>query len=312
MQTSTHLINATKKQQVLRDRVTGLVKGLHTGILVFGRGGTGKSHIVENQLLTLKASRQKLNSHITPLALYKQLERFHDEIILLEDCESLLRSTIALGILRSATFPSEKDRNGNPIRVVDYHHGDQAEQFTFNGRIIMLMNRGLGSTPEAEALATRIETIEYDLSNAEICALMKDQAAKGYTIGQSKLSPEECSEVVEFLIEGSRKAGRQMNLRMMEAAFKDYLLNSNLDSGCTWKDLVASKIQGQPNVIDAISPAVARAAEKHRELEFARSVADLGREERNSRWFEETGKSPATLYRRLSKVGNIDSEMFEV
>ncbi len=307
-----HLNNARKRQQLLRDLVTGVASGLYTGLLVYGRGGIGKSFIVDDQLQRLGRSHQKVNSHITPLALYEELERYRNEIIVLEDCESILKSPVALGILRSATFPSEKDRNGNSIRRVDYHQKKEFRSFHFNGRIIMLMNRGLGSTPDAEALESRIETIEYDLSNAEVAAIMRSSATEGYTIGDNQLSAEECQKVVEFLIQEARKCGRQLNLRLMDRAYKSYLLSDNLDSGCSWQDLVTSMVQGQPSVLDSISPARARESEKEKELDFARSICELDPAERLNRWIEETEKSSATMYRRIKEVATLDSQMFGV
>lgn len=68
-----HLVSAQHKQQLLRDRVTGLVKGLECGLLVFGPGGNGKSHIMDEELKACGATHQKANSHVTPLGLFHQI-----------------------------------------------------------------------------------------------------------------------------------------------------------------------------------------------------------------------------------------------
>lgn len=45
-----HLVRLEKKHQLVRDRIVGVATGRHTGFFLGGRGGIGKSTIIENEL----------------------------------------------------------------------------------------------------------------------------------------------------------------------------------------------------------------------------------------------------------------------
>ena len=308
MQRIDHLAEANKKKQLLIDRVTGVAKGLKPGLLVYGRGGTGKSFVVTDHLKALNVSYQTCNSHSTPLKLCELLASHPNEIILLEDCESILTGKVSLGILRSATESSTRDRNGNPVRIVHYN-GRPKMNFQFNGGVIMLMNQGLSSDPVAQALASRIETVNYNPSSDEVGASMKELATKGYRIDQYCLSPDECTEIVDFVIDESRRCGGELNFRMMRRAFEDYYLADSNGAGCSWKDLVSSMIMEQPCVLNPISQQSTRKTQHERQLQIAREICILKPEERNRRWCAATKKSPATMYRRLTEIGIHDEAL---
>ena len=55
--------------------------------------------------------------------------------------------------------------------------------------------------PELNAIATRIDPVELVVSNEEVAALMREVAQQGYARDNWQLSPAECLEVVNFIID---------------------------------------------------------------------------------------------------------------
>lgn len=104
---------------------------------------------------------------------------------------------------------------------------------------------------------------------------------------------------------------------MLINAFADRLQAEDHDSGCTWQDLVYSTICGRPSVAGDVEPVGVRERKMTRELEIARQIAHLPRQERLKTWKEKLGEtggiggSEATLYRRLAQLGRIDALDFE-
>jgi len=94
-------------------------------------------------------------------------------------------------------------------------------------------------------------------------------------------------------------------MRLLRNCFGDRLLVENGEAGCSWQDLVASRIAERPSVVDPIAPFATRAKKKLLQLEVAREVVGLGPEERLQVWQEKVpppGNSRATLYRRLGEL----------
>lgn len=191
-----------------------------------------------------------------------------------------------------------------------YYHGKDEESFQFDGRIILLMNRGLPDTPEAQALASRINCVEFAFSDSEMRALMKDWATRDFEIDGQVVTSAECQMVVEFLLKCASEANRRLNLRMMKMALRDYLQADSLQSGLSWQDLITSAVNERPSILDGVQNRELRQDQHGKELALVRSLADLDRTERVARWIDETGKSQATFYRRRSELASIDNKAF--
>src|SRR5210317_2127960 len=94
-----------EKQHLLAHHVRLVARGMSNGLCVYGsRGGLGKTRIVLKTLLEELRRPVILNGHITPLSLYQNLFHNSNELIFLDDCDSLYRNLAALGILRSALW----------------------------------------------------------------------------------------------------------------------------------------------------------------------------------------------------------------
>jgi hypothetical protein len=301
------LTQLKRKQQLILDRVVGVARQYIFGLIITGRGGIGKSWLVTKELERLGIPYILHNSHVTARGLFDELKAHPDVIHIIEDAEQLTRNQIALGILRSATWPGRYGRGNRLERLITWRTHQDSLEVIFSGGVILISNRELGKLPELQALATRVPHIELTVTDAEVAALMRSIALGGHRIGDALLGPDECLEVAEFIIAESLQLSRPLDVRMLVNGFADRLQAEDGEAGCSWKDLVASTLRGQPAVVDEVETSGVRAQTKARELEIAREIGDLDPHERLGAWIEKTGKSRAALYRTLGKLGRIDA-----
>ena len=307
-----HLANLRKKTQVIRDLVGGVVRRRHTGLFIGGRGGIGKSHILESELERLDEPYKLWNSTMTARCLFDRFAAYPDAVHLLEDVETLTRDRRALGLLRSALWGTRRGRDGRMERLITWNVKGISDDAILTGGVIMTSNRRLADLPELDALKTRISWLNLDVSDPEIVALMRSLAANGWPEGNVELEADQCQEVVEFVVAEAARTNRRLDMRLMVNSFEDRIQHEDLDAGCDWRDLVSTRIRERPTVAGDIEPLGVRAQKKAEQLAIAREVTDLEPDERLRVWQERTrGLSRATMYRRLGELAAQDAMDFE-
>jgi hypothetical protein len=297
------LASLERKLQLVRDRVTAVATGYQTGLYLFGSGGLGKSYTVLGHLDQLDVPYKLFNSRMTGKGLFRALERAPDAVHVLEDMERLTKDHHAQGVLRSALW-TQPGRE----RVVTWTTDTCGEErFVFRGGVIMIANRPLANLPELRAMATRISVLRLDVSDAELVALMRDLAAKGFRDGEKKLlEAAECEMVVEHLLRECRATGCPLDLRLLRNSYLDYLQWEADRSACGWMDLVASRVREAASHfregVNALSQEERRAHRRGVVRELLKQTADL--EEQLRLYKERTGKSRADFFRRKNELQN--------
>jgi hypothetical protein len=308
-----HLLEYQKKTQLLRDRVVGVVTGRDTGGYFWGPAGTGKSHIVLGTLREQQANYRLHNSRMDGRGLFTAMERDPDAIHVLEDCEQMMGNRNVRGLLRSGLW-GQRDGGGRMERVVTWPLGAGKRELRchFEGGLIITANLPPADIPEMEAVTTRIPVIHLAPSDAEVRAMMRHLARQGYEDGQGNcLTPGECLQVAEHVIGQCQGLDRSLDLRLLVNSYEDYLQWSEGEAGLHWRDLVATRVRQRPAGIRFPVEAAgggtgaAIAARQQADLDVAREIARAtdDPEERLRLWGERTGKSRATLYRRLKELG---------
>ena len=293
-----------QKLQIIRDRVQSVAGGYSNGMVLWGEGGTSKSFTV---LEVLKASGKPFmlsNSRLTAKGLFELLRDYPDVVHVIEDAETLLGDKNAYEVLRSALWGQEGE-DGLQERPVDWKIGGKREQVIFTGGVILVANCRMDDNPKARAIKTRIPCLQFQPTNEEVAALMRRIASQGHRHGQDFLSPEECVEVAEDIIARSNRLQRNLDLRLLVNTFNDRLQWANGDSETHWRDMLRSRMQER--VVAPAGNYVPRSVQKANELEIARRVANLPRQERFATWKKETGKSESAMYRRLKELGHESS-----
>ena len=310
-----YLAQLAKKRQLICDRVAGVATGRHTGFFLGGRGGIGKSTIIEGELRRRGVPFILTNSHLTARGLVDRLFAHPDSVHVLEDVDETVRDPQAMGVLMSALWGTRRNREGRLERWITWSAHDAAIEFLFAGGICMTSNLNLRSLPRLAALKTRISWLDFRVSDAEVAAIMREIALQGYPAKGSLLDPAECVEVVEFIIEQSAQINRNLDLRLLVNALEDRLQAEDLEAGCSWQDLVASRIRECPSIADQPQSFDLRAKRKQEELAVAREIVGLSPNERLKAWQEKVpppGNSRATLYRRLRELAQADAVHFEM
>ncbi len=108
-----------RRQAIVRDYARGVARQYATGLYLFGRPGTAKTHTVRAVLeQEIKEIFTYQRGHLTPMGLFELVAAHADEVIVLDDLGAVLKSDVALQILLSALeHPTARDRS----RVVNGH-----------------------------------------------------------------------------------------------------------------------------------------------------------------------------------------------
>ncbi len=279
------------KLELVRDRVRGVASYLHTGFYLWGKGGTSKSYTVLEELQAQKADSVLHNSRMTGRGLVDVLEDLPESIHVLEDVETLFDDKRAWGVLRSALHSQSKER---PMRrTITWGAHRTGIRFSFTGGIIIIANRPPDDIPEIKALKTRIATLELQASFAEVAALMRSVAVKGFSFGMDFLTPAECLTVANHIIERCRDLDRDLDMRVYVNGVKDFLQHKTGHSKTCWQDLIETRLSETTTLRET------RADRVTRERDIALELEGLAPKERLAEWKRRTGKSERAFWRRL-------------
>jgi hypothetical protein len=301
-----------QRQTVLRDLTIGCIEGNHTGAHIFGPPGVSKSYTIINTLRERQAYWRH-HQRITAKPLYLELEKHPGAIHVVEDCEQLLLEKSAQTLLRSAL--GGERRKGRRERRVSYSiAGSNARvlEHFFYGAIIFTSNRPLtDEKPEISAVISRIPSITFAPPDHEIRALMRQVARQVHIAEGGRMSPHECVEVVEYVIQLASELKCRLDLRWIEHGYGHYLTDIEGGGSVDWRDMVkfqmmkaltyfdhaSSKGHDQSNHGDSgTQEAIAK------EIAIAQEIAQMPRltqKERVQLWEDRTSLSRPTYYRRL-------------
>jgi hypothetical protein len=298
-----------RKFQVIRDHVTAVAKGFKTALYLYGPGGTGKSFTVLRHLESLEAPYVLYNSRMTAKGLFLSLSRAPGAVHVLEDMERLTRDADAQGVLRSALWAQP-----GHDRVITWTTAtDGGMRFVFRGGLILISNRPLADMPELRALATRIEVHRIDVAEAELAALMRELAGKGFRHRDKLvLGPEDCLQVTEHLLKECRTSGCPLDLRLQQKSFQTYLQWESDWSSSHWRDLVSASVREATHHFRHDPDLLPREDRRVRRRNILRAImAKTGDAKEQERLYMEQAKaSRADFFRRKREVetGDFDEQ----
>ena len=139
---------------------------------------------------------------------------------------------------------------------------------------------------------------------AELAALMRDLASKGYQQQGKFITPDECHQVTEHLLKECRAAGSPLDLRLQQKAFQTYLQCAADCAVTHWHDLIAASVREahchfrhEPNMA---SPEARKAQRRNIVREVLAATTD--KKEREELYMKRTDFSRADFYRRKQEV----------
>jgi len=299
------------KQQVLVDVTIGCVRGNHPGAHFFGPPGVSKTYTINNTLREHKA-HWHLHQRITAKPLYLELEQNPRAVHVIDDCEQLFGEKSALTLLRSA-LGGERIKGRRERQVCYSVAGSKARvlEHYFYGAVIFTSNRPLSDErPEVRAIMSRIPSIGFSPTDREIRALMRHVARRGHTGEGGSMSPHECVEVIEYVIETAGELKCRLDLRWIEHGYGHYLTQATGGGTVDWRDMVKFHMMNTLTYFDHAPPLhVQRPAGQPRDrveeaavVQQIEAMPGLTARERTALWERRTGQSRATYYRRLQEV----------
>lgn len=216
---------------ILDDMTKAAIAGDIRAMIVVGPPGVGKSYGVEYQLEKAgmfdqisgkKIKYQVIKGAMTPIGLYCTLYKNSDprNVLVFDDCDSILLDDIALNILKAALDSGKKRRiHWNADSSMLRREG-VPDQFDFKGSVIFITNlkfdhlKSKKLQDHLEALQSRCHFLDLTLDTTRDKILRIRQIfRKGDLFQDYDFTPEQGEEIVQFMQDNHAKL-REISLRM--------------------------------------------------------------------------------------------------
>jgi hypothetical protein len=220
-----------KRFSILDDMTKAAIAGDIRAMIVVGPPGVGKSYGVEYQLEKAgmfdqisgkKIKYQVIKGAMTPIGLYCTLYKNSDprNVLVFDDCDSILLDDIALNILKAALDSGKKRRiHWNADSAMLRREG-VPDCFDFKGSVIFITNlkfenlKSKKLQDHLEALQSRCHFLDLTLDTTRDKILRIRQIfRKGDLFQDYELTPEQGEEIVQFMQDNHARL-REISLRM--------------------------------------------------------------------------------------------------
>ena len=220
-----------KRFNILDDMTKAAIAGDIRAMIVVGPPGVGKSYGVEYQLEKAgmfdqisgkKIKYQVIKGAMTPIGLYCTLYKNSDprNVLVFDDCDSILLDDVALNILKAALDSGKKRRiHWNADSSMLRREG-VPDQFDFKGSVIFITNlkfdhlKSKKLQDHLEALQSRCHFLDLTLDTTRDKILRIRQIfRKGDLFQDYDFTPEQGEEIVQFMQDNHAKL-REISLRM--------------------------------------------------------------------------------------------------
>ena len=216
---------------ILDEMTIAAINGDIRAMIVVGPPGVGKSYGVEYQLEKAglfdqignrKVKYEVIKGAMTPIGLYCTLFKHSDpkNVLVFDDCDSILLDDIALNILKAALDSGKKRRiHWNADSAMLRREG-VPEMFDFKGSVIFITNlkfenlRSKKLQDHLEALQSRCHFLDLTLNTMRDKILRIRQIfRKGDLFQDYSLTPEQGEEIIQFMQDNHNRL-REVSLRM--------------------------------------------------------------------------------------------------
>jgi len=216
---------------ILDEMTAATVNGNVRAMIVVGPPGVGKSFGVERELeksgllddlVGRRRRYEVVKGAMTPVGLYSKLYEFSDvgNVLVFDDCDSILLDDVSLNILKAALDSSKK-------RVIHWNADSHKlrnegvpNKFEFKGSVIFITNikfdhvRSAKLQDHLEALMSRCHYLDLTLDTMRDRYLrIKQIARSGGLFREYGLDPDQENELLDYMHQ-RRDNLREMSLRM--------------------------------------------------------------------------------------------------
>ena len=240
------------------------------GLIILGAKGLGKTYSTIYFLKKLGIKYEMVRGHISPIALFNVISRNNENVILFDDCLTLLKDEKKVGFILNAL---------DEIGIVDYRtynmaSGEITNKFVFKGKMIFIFNEFDEKNIILKALRDRCFTLSLSFKRKEILEMLYTLAKKDNLI---------------FLVDWLKD-------RKIELSLRDYLTLKAIYKvvGNNWQSLaervIDNEIDRETNEIDKII------------LKINEENPDKSNNEKAKIFSNMTGMGRMTYYRHLRKL----------
>lgn len=217
---------------ILDTMTEATMEGTVRALIVSGPPGVGKSYGVEEKLneanIFDKISESKpkwevCRGAMSAIGLYKKLFRMcnRGEILVLDDCDSILFDDVALNIMKAALDSSKKRYiSWNTESRVLANEGIP-DRFEFNGSVIMITNikfdyvKSKKLQDHLKAVMSRCHYLDLTMDSVRDRMIRcKQIIADGEMLASYKFTPKQEQKIIDFIWDG-RDALNEISLRMV-------------------------------------------------------------------------------------------------
>jgi len=234
----------------LSDMVVMLAKGDQPSVVVTGPGGLGKSHTVTTTLrkaglkdmsilddyeIGAKVPKNAfvvIKGYSTPKGLYRTLYENRNSIIVFDDCDSVLKDTVSLNLLKGALDSYSK-------RIIswraDIKDEDLPTSFEFKGRVIFISN--MSSSQLDQAIISRSMSVDVTMTATQKVERMRFLVKeKDFMPDFDLVSKNDALNLIDKLVDNVK----ELSLRTLIQVTKIRKSNPNNN----WKELAEYAICG--------------------------------------------------------------------
>lgn len=277
------------KCKSIAEYTKAVIYGRMTGLLLFGRGGTGKTYTVQNTLAAKSAAFVHHQGRVSARGLVDEMQESPGAIHYIEDAEPIFADKHFPGLFRQSL--DSQDKGPFPRRLITWvtmrTKSKEPIRFHFTGGLIVIANRILENVAaDIDAVKSRCPCVVLDVSEQEIITKMKQLCLQGFVSGEDRLAPDECFEVMHFVVGKLTAKQRDLDLRLLMSGFKFMLL---------WKDGHAENwrtlLEGQ--MTEKVVAGERRAIRIGREIELAARISrkDMPEKEKYVLFGQQAGKT---------------------
>jgi len=217
--------------KILDDMTGATIDGVVRGMVVSGPPGVGKTYGVEqvleqDSLFDIMADRPLRHTFVkgtmSPIGLYSTLYKYSDEknIVVLDDCDSILFNEDALNILKAALDSGKK-------RKISWHSDSHflrregvPDQFEFKGSVIFITNLKFDKVKSSkikdhlEAIMSRCHYLDLTISTTRDKLLRCKQIVRQGMLKSYGFSDQDQDEIMSYM-ENNQSRLREISLRMI-------------------------------------------------------------------------------------------------
>lgn len=295
------LIQLQAKQNLIKDRVTGVAIGFSTGFYLSGRAGIAKTTIVQDTLADLGGGCEYRRGYSTTLDLFNTLDANPSSLHVLDDIGGCLDDPKFMALMLPG-LECSAEIGTRSVRLIRYGTGRKVRSVRFSGGIILISNSMLTGHPPAvlAALKERIDVLEYDPTDEQMAAVIREIAEKP----QTGITKREARQVASFLLEACVEFQVRPTIRLyVRKALRDFLGWKQEKLRSDWRDLVRSTLGEQtlPPMYDFQNTKAARdAVDRQVVLDVWPRFKTFA--ERFAEFTRRTKRSKDTMYRVVKKL----------